>query len=173
MILSCVCSVTKSCLAFCDPMDCSPPGSSVHGVFPGKNTGVGYHFLLQGIFPTQGQNPRLLCLLHWQAGSLLLSHSGSPADSLTTRPICAACKNVSMAIFLYAWLMRWLGQQRWLPSVDHLPADLQKVGPARVVSMNPSTKLRGGSGITLHCREKQKTKTIQISGTKTYLKLLP
>ena len=33
-----------------------------------KNTGVGYHFLLQGIFLTQGLNPCLLCLLHWQAG---------------------------------------------------------------------------------------------------------
>ena len=37
---------------------------------PGKNTGVGYHALLQGIFPTQGLYPRLLCLLHWQAGFL-------------------------------------------------------------------------------------------------------
>ena len=37
---------------------------------PGKNTGVGCHFLLQGIFLTQGLNPHLLCLLHWQAGSL-------------------------------------------------------------------------------------------------------
>ena len=35
--------------------------------FPGKNTGVGCHFLLQGIFLTQGSYPRLLCLLHWQA----------------------------------------------------------------------------------------------------------
>ena len=35
-------------------MDCSPPGSSVHGIFPGKNTGVDCHFLLQGIFLTQG-----------------------------------------------------------------------------------------------------------------------
>ena len=35
---------------------------------PGKNTGVGCHALLQGIFPTQGLNPRLLSLLHWQAG---------------------------------------------------------------------------------------------------------
>ena len=42
----------------CDPMDCSPPGSSVHGDSPGKNTGVGCHALLQGIFPTQGGNPR-------------------------------------------------------------------------------------------------------------------
>ena len=42
-----------------DPMDCSPPGSSVHRDSPGKNTGVGCHDLLQGIFPTQGSNPGL------------------------------------------------------------------------------------------------------------------
>ena len=52
--------VTQSCLTLCDPMDCSPSGSSVHGDSPGKNTGVGCHFLLQGIFPTQGSNPHLL-----------------------------------------------------------------------------------------------------------------
>ena len=39
---------------------------------PGKNTGVVCHALLQGIFPTQGLNPCLLCLLHCQAGSLPL-----------------------------------------------------------------------------------------------------
>ena len=43
----------------------------------GKNTGVGFHALLQGIFPTQGQNPCLLRLLHWQVGSLPLHHPGS------------------------------------------------------------------------------------------------
>ena len=36
-----------------DPMGCNWPGSSVHGISPGKNTAVGCHFLLQGIFPTQ------------------------------------------------------------------------------------------------------------------------
>ena len=45
---------------------------------PGKNTGVGCHFLLQGIFLTQGSNPRLLCLLHWQMGSLPLVPPGKP-----------------------------------------------------------------------------------------------
>ena len=45
---------------------------------PSKNTGVGCHDLLQGIFPTQGSNPHLLCLLHWQTGSLPLSHQGKP-----------------------------------------------------------------------------------------------
>ena len=54
----------QSCLTLCDPMDCSPPGSSVQGDSPGKNTRVDCHFLLQGIFPTQGSNPCLLGLLH-------------------------------------------------------------------------------------------------------------
>ena len=45
--------------------------------FPGKITGMGCHFLLQGIFPTQGSNLHLLCLLHWQADSLPLHHLGS------------------------------------------------------------------------------------------------
>ena len=40
-------------------MDCSPPGTYVHGDFPDKNTGVGCHALLQGIFPTQELNPGL------------------------------------------------------------------------------------------------------------------
>ena len=45
--------------------------------FPGKNTGVGFHYLLQGIFLTQGSNLRLL---HWWAESLSLSHLGSPIN---------------------------------------------------------------------------------------------
>ena len=45
---------------------------------PGENIGVGCYFLLQGIFPTQGPNPDLLGLLHWQVDSLPLSHQGSP-----------------------------------------------------------------------------------------------
>ena len=46
--------------------------------FPGKNTGVDCCFLLQGFFPTQGWNLRLLCLLHWQVGSLPLAPPGKP-----------------------------------------------------------------------------------------------
>ena len=45
--------------------------------FPGNNMGVGCHFHLQGIFPTQGSNPRPWGLLHWQVDSLPLSHLGS------------------------------------------------------------------------------------------------
>ena len=55
-----LCLVTQLCQTLCGPMGCSPSGSSVHGNSPGKNTGEGYHALLQGIFPTQGSNPGLL-----------------------------------------------------------------------------------------------------------------
>ena len=53
------CAQSFSCVRLCDPMDCSPPGSSVCGDSPGKNTGVGCHALLQGIFPTQESNTGL------------------------------------------------------------------------------------------------------------------
>ena len=102
----------QSCPALCDPMDCSPPSFSVHGILqskilewvampssrgssqtkdqtrtsllsepPGKpkDTGVGCHTLLQGIFPTQGSNLHLLCLWHWQAHTLPLVPPGKPS----------------------------------------------------------------------------------------------
>ena len=45
--------VTRSYLTVCNPMDCSPPGSSIHGISQAKKIGVGCHCLLQGIFLTQ------------------------------------------------------------------------------------------------------------------------
>ena len=67
--------------ALCNPMDC--PWDS-----PGKNTGVGCHALLQGIFPTQGLNPSLFFLLHWQAGSLPSVPSGKPKKQCTIHVMC-------------------------------------------------------------------------------------
>ena len=49
----------ESLSPLCDPVDCSPPGSSVRGILQAR-TGVGHHFLLQEIFLTQGWNPGLL-----------------------------------------------------------------------------------------------------------------
>ena len=70
-----LCLAAQSCLNLCDPIDCSPPGSSVHGDSPGKNTRVGCHAILQGIFPTQGSNPGLP---HCRWILYRLSHQGSP-----------------------------------------------------------------------------------------------
>ena len=54
----CVCLVAQSCPTLCNPMDCSPPGSSVHGDSPGKNTGVSCYALLQGILSNWGIEPQ-------------------------------------------------------------------------------------------------------------------
>ena len=54
------------CPTLCDPMDCSPPGSFVHGILQARIPEWICHFLLQAIFLTQASNPHLLHLLHWQ-----------------------------------------------------------------------------------------------------------
>ena len=71
-----LCLVAQSCLTLCDPMDYSLLGSSVHRDSPGKNTSMGCHALLQGIFPPQGSNPGLLAAL--QADSLPPGLPGKP-----------------------------------------------------------------------------------------------
>ena len=70
-----LCLVTQLCPTLCDSMDCSLPGSSVHGDSTGKNIGVSCHAFLQGIFPTQGSKPGLL---HCRQILYQLSHKGSP-----------------------------------------------------------------------------------------------
>ena len=70
-----MCLVTQSCPPLCSPIGCSPSGSSVRGDSPGKNTGVGCHVLLEGIFPTQGLNPDFL---HCRQIFYCLSHKESP-----------------------------------------------------------------------------------------------
>ena len=62
-----------------NPTDCSPPGSSVHGILQARIVEQGSHSLLRWIFLTQGLNQRLL---HWQAGSLPLTPPGKPRHLL-------------------------------------------------------------------------------------------
>ena len=57
----------------CDPMDCGPPGSSIHGIFQARRLECVAIFSSRGIFPTQKSNPCLLCLLQ--------------VDSFTTEPL--------------------------------------------------------------------------------------
>ena len=79
----CVLSCFTVCPTLCNPRDCRLicPCDS-----PGKNTGVGSHALLQGIFPTWGLNWHLLCILHWQMGSLPLALPGKPPLSKQSCP---------------------------------------------------------------------------------------
>ena len=89
-----LCLVAQSCLTLCDPMDCSPPGSPVHGYSSGKNTGVDCHALLQGVFPTQGSSPGLP---HCRRILYCLSHQGSPVIDMYD------------PIFLILWVYFLLG----------------------------------------------------------------
>ena len=92
IICAVLCLLAQSHPPLCDSMYCSPPGSSVHGDSPGKNTGVGCHIrgyltLLQGIFTTQGLNPSLL---HCWRILYHLSQQGRP-DSSEVAKILVPC----------------------------------------------------------------------------------
>ena len=63
-------------------MNYSPPGSSDHGILQARILEWGAMSLLRGIFPIEGTNLCLLCLLHWQAGSLPLAPPGNPMIKL-------------------------------------------------------------------------------------------
>ena len=68
-----LCLVAQSCPTLCDPLDCSPPGYSVHGIFQERILELVAIFLLQGIF---------LGLVHCTQMFYPLSHQGSPVDYL-------------------------------------------------------------------------------------------
>ena len=74
----CLWSVSQSCLIFLWLHGLKPDRLLCPWKFPEKNTGVGCHFLLQRIFPTQGSNLHLPCLLHFRWILYPLSHRGSP-----------------------------------------------------------------------------------------------
>ena len=87
--LMCVCLVTSNSL---QPHGLCPTRLLCPWDSPGKITAVGCHFLLQGIFPTQGSNPCLLHLLCWQAHSVPLWYLGSPFYSLISYLFCKVIK---------------------------------------------------------------------------------
>ena len=78
-IYSCCVLVSKLCPTLLQPHGLQHARLLCPWDFPDKNIEVGCHFLLQGIFLTQGLNP---LLLHWQADSVPLSHQGSPVIQL-------------------------------------------------------------------------------------------
>ena len=91
----------------CNPMACSPPGSSVHGIFPGKNTGVFAVSSSKGSSRPRGHtplSPRLLCLLHWQADSF---------------PLASIFYGFRQTYKLSATLWSWAPTRAFLPSVTH------------------------------------------------------
>ena len=77
---------------------------------PGKNTGVGCHCLLQGIFPTQGSNPHLSHLLNWQVGSLPLTPPGKPAFDyrLKKKLLRTASNNCFVGVCVFFISLRYI-----------------------------------------------------------------
>ena len=112
MCCTVLCLVAQSCLTLCDAMDHSPPGSSVHGDSPGKNTGMDCHALLQGIFPTQGSNPNLL---HCSRILYHLNHLESP-------------RILEWVTYPFSWDLPDRGIKLGSPAlqVDSLPAELSR-----------------------------------------------
>ena len=79
-----LCLVAQSCPTLCDPMDCSPPGSSVHGDSPGKNPGVGCYALLQGCSQLRDRTQ-----VSWIAGGFLTSWATREAHAQKQISPCA------------------------------------------------------------------------------------
>ena len=97
---------------FCNPIDCSLPSSPDHGISQAKNPGVGYHFLLQGIFPIQGWNPGLLWLLYQQANSLHCATWEVPFVRKIRKisqmlQLCHQEKCLPLSFFLHRRVSRW------------------------------------------------------------------
>ena len=88
----------QSCLTLCNSMEFSVLGCSCPWNFPGKTTGVGCHFLLQGIFSTQESSPHLPCLLHWQVDSLPQCHLGGPNALLWIQLVMASWSSVKKSM---------------------------------------------------------------------------
>ena len=88
ILIPCVCAQSRPTLR---PSGLKPARLLCPWDAPGKTTGVGCHFLLQGIFPTHGSNPCLLSFLNWQADSLPQSHLGGPLNSLTRNQTLSPC----------------------------------------------------------------------------------
>ena len=72
-----LCVLRQSCPTLCDPMDCSPPGPSVHGILQQEHWS-GWPCPPPGDLPNAGIEPGLSCHLYWQAGSLPLAPAGKP-----------------------------------------------------------------------------------------------
>ena len=83
----CCAKSRQSCLPLYDPMDCSPPASSVHGILQART--LEWAISSSGDLPTQGSKSCLLCLLLWQVVSLPLEPSGKPRGKINlTALIC-------------------------------------------------------------------------------------
>ena len=132
-------------------MDCSPPGSSFHGILQARILECGCHALLQGVFLTQGSNLCLLGLLHWQADSLPLVPLGKPKEITLSGGglVTKMCPTLATpwTVACQPPFMGFSRQEYWsklpFPSPGHLPN--ARIGPGFPASQADSlpTELQG------------------------------
>ena len=96
------------CPSLCDLVDCSPPGSSVHGDSLGKNTGMGCPTFFQGIFPTQWSKPGLS---HCSRILYRLSHQGSPEWAAYPSPGGLSNPGIKPGSLRCRWILHCLSHQ--------------------------------------------------------------
>ena len=89
----------QSCPTLFNPMDCSPPGSSVHGILQARILELVVRALLQGIFLTQGSNPPLL---YWQVDSLPPGHQESPTQFKFIPKVSSWLSHMSLTSVLHS-----------------------------------------------------------------------
>ena len=99
------CLVAQSCLTLCDPMDCSLPGFSIHGILQTRIQEWVTMFSSRGSSPLRGSNLHILCLLHWQGCSLSLPPTGKPH---------AKYKNLNKYNFFLGGWRRFFYNNKWL-----------------------------------------------------------
>ena len=95
--------VTQLCAILCKPMDCSLPGSSVHGIFQARILGVRCHFLLLEIFQIQGLNP---CQHHCRQILYHLNHHGAHSKCkkcITVQKNCSYTKLFPMEMWFWGF----------------------------------------------------------------------
>ena len=112
-----ICFSALQCPTLCDPMDCSPQGSSVHKDSLGKNTGVGCYIFLQGIFPTQGLNPGPQ---HCRQILYSLRHQRRPYNCIINNflnPMCQHVGKVNPSLRPPERFLSWILETQWSDSV--------------------------------------------------------
>ena len=95
--------VVQLCPTLWDPMDWSPPGFYVHGILQATITGVSYHSLLQGTFPTKGSQSGLL---HCRKILYHLNHQGKPINVVYSHTIIVQYNSQS-------------NKKNWLSFIEH------------------------------------------------------
>ena len=127
--------------SFVTPIDCSLQGCSVHGISQARNTGVGYHFLLQGVFPTQELNPCLL-LGRW------IPYTEPPGKPYITMCVLSRFSHIQLFATIRTegcqapLSMRFSRQEDWSGFPCPTPGDLSNPRIKPVCLMSPA--LAGG-----------------------------